>query len=149
MNKNQIVHQERKEYWRELIKQCDASGQTQQEWCQENKVCSASLSRWRNQIWREEEAEKEFAAIREEHCFVEIKQEETSATEIEAVTLRAGEKAPTVRNMNQAKRIRYNQEEPRLIQPDAVIGYREYMVGVYEHTSTQVLQKVMEVLKYA
>ena len=56
MNKNQIVHQERKEYWRELIKQCDASGQTQQEWCQENKVCSASLSRWRNQIWREEEA---------------------------------------------------------------------------------------------
>jgi len=80
---------------------------------------------------------------------VEIKQEETSATAIEAVTLRAGEKAPTVRNMNQAKRIRYNQEEPRLIQPDAVIGYREYMVGVYEHTSTQVLQKVMEVLKYA
>ena len=149
MNKTEMVHNERKEYWRELITRCDASGKNQKDWCQENGICSTSMSKWRNVIWREEEAEKEFAAVREERCFVEIKQEETSATAIKAVTLRADEKAPTVRSSNQAKRIRYSQEEPRLIQPDAVIGCREFVIGVYEHTSTELLQKVVEVLRYA
>ena len=73
MNKVEQYHNERKEYWRNLINQCDASGKLQKDWCQENGVSNTSMSKWRNQIWREEEAEKEFAAAREEHCFVEIK----------------------------------------------------------------------------
>ena len=148
MNKNQMVHQERQEYWRELIKQCDASGHTQQEWCQENKVCSASLSRWRNQIWREEEAEKEFAAAREEHSFVEIKavpNEDSNEGKGLILTRRAGKRVST----KQARPIRQESIEPRLMKPDAIIGYREYMIGVYEDTSDQLLRKVVEVLRYA
>ena len=148
MNKNEQVHNERKEYWRELIRQCDSSGQTQQDWCRENKVCSASLSRWRNQIWREEEAEKEFAAAREEHCFVEIKAEaDENSNEERGLTLtRKKEKRI---NAKMAKQIRQEANEPRLMKPDAIIGYREYMIGVYEDTSDRLLRKVVEVLRYA
>ena len=148
MNKNQIVHLERKEYWRGLIKQCDASGQTQQEWCQENKVCSASLSRWRNQIWREEEAEKEFAAAREEHCFVEIKAG-VSDSDNKGKELIQARKAEKHVSTKQIKQSMPKSAEPHLIKPDAIIGYREYMIGVYEDTSEQLLRKVVEVLRYA
>ena len=127
MNKNEMVHLERKEYWRNLIQQCDASGQAQQDWCKEHSVCAASLSRWRNQIWREEEAD--------------------SGKESKSVS--TNKKASGVRNTSQAKQIRYSQEEPHLIKPDAIIGCREFVIGVYEHTSVQLLQKVVEVLKYA
>ena len=149
MNKTEMIHKERKEYWRGLIKRCDASGVNQKDWCHENGICSTSMSKWRTVIWREEEAKKEFAAAREERCFVEIKQKEEETTATEAVTLSVSKKAPVVRNTSQAKQIRYSQAEPRLIQPDAVIGCREYVIGVYEHTSAELLQKVMEVLKYA
>lgn len=70
MNKNVAIHLERKEYWRTIIKQCDASGQLQQDWCRENKVSATSLSKWRTVIWREEE--KEYAAAKEERAFVEM-----------------------------------------------------------------------------
>ena len=148
MNKNEMVHLERKEHWRSLIQQCEASGQTQQDWCKEHRVCSASLSRWRTQIWREEEAEKEFAAAREERCFVEMTSEmNQDKEEVKELTVtRKSEKRVCTRPSRQPCQ---EVAEPRLAKPDAIIGYREYMVGVYEHTSNQVLQKVMEVLKYA
>ena len=149
MNKNEMVHLERKEYWRNLIQQCDASGQAQQDWCKEHSVCAASLSRWRNQIWREEEAEKEIAAAREERCFVEILPETAEDSGKESKSVSTNKKASGVRNTSQAKQIRYSQEEPHLIKPDAIIGCREFVIGVYEHTSVQLLQKVVEVLKYA
>ena len=147
MNKNEMYHNERKEYWRDLISRCDASGMNQQEWCQENHVCSTSMSKWRNVIWREEEAEKEFAAAREERAFVEIKLKQP-ARDNKAVTPFANHTVNTIRDSQQAKPIRSRQETSSLRTPDAVIGYREYMVGVYEHTPCQVLQKVLEVLKY-
>ena len=150
MNKNHAIHLERKEHWRALIKQCDASGQTQQDWCKENQVCNASLSRWRNQIWREEEAEKEFAAAREERSFVEItpklynKENNDGGKAVEATT--TCEKRVTIR---QPEPVRAEATEPRLIKPDAIIGYHEYTIGVYEDTTEQLLRKVMEVLRYA
>ena len=49
----------------------------------------------------------------------------------------------------QARQIRQEASEPRLMKPDAIIGYREYMIGVYEDTSDQLLRKVVEVLRYA
>ena len=75
MNMEEQIHNVRKEYWRTLIRQCDASGKLQKDWCQENGICSTSMSTWRSQLRREEAAEKEFAAAKEEHCFVEIKAE--------------------------------------------------------------------------
>lgn len=48
MNKTEMIHNERKEYWRELITRCDASGMNQRDWCQENNICSTSMSKWRN-----------------------------------------------------------------------------------------------------
>ena len=148
MNKIEQIHNERKEYWRELIKQCDASGLSQQDWCKDNNVCVASMSKWRNQIWREEEAEKEFAAAREEHCFVEIKTvPDEDSNEGNGLTLaRKTEKRVSTK---QSRPIRQETEEPRLMKPDAIIGYREYMIGVYEDTSDQLLRKVVEVLRYA
>ena len=149
MNKTEMIHNERKEHWRGLIKRCDASGQTQQDWCRENDVCFASMSKWRNTIWREEEAEKEFAAAREERCFVEIIPEAADDSGKGAKSLSTNKKASAVRNTSQAKKSRYSQGEPHLIKPDAIIGCREFVIGVYEHTSAQLLQKVVEVLKYA
>lgn len=148
MNRSELIHNERKEYWRELIRQCDASGQMQRDWCQENGICSTSMSKWRNQIWREEEAEKEFAAIREEHCFVEIKAAQgEDRNDGKGLTLtRKTEKRVSTK---QARQIRQEASEPRLMKPDAIIGYREYMIGVYEDTSDQLLRKVVEVLRYA
>ena len=134
MNRVEMVHNERKEHWRGLIAQCEASGMTQQEWCRENQVCNASMSKWRTTIWREEIAQKEFAAVQEEHCFVEV----TVAPESEsstATTLPAQKKSGN-RNHVTRQTAQHNQSEaPQLMKPDAVIGYREFMVGVYEHTS--------------
>ena len=148
MNKVEQYHNERKEYWRSLINQCNASGKSQIEWCQENGICNASMSKWRTKIWREEEAEKEFAAAREEHCFVEIKAvPEGDSNEGKGLTLtRKTEKRVSTK---QSRPILQETEEPRLMKPDAIIGYREYMIGVYEDTSDQLLRKVVEVLRYA
>ena len=148
MNRSEMFHNERKEYWRELIRQCDASGQMQRDWCQENGICSTSMSKWRNQIWREEEAEKEFAAAREEHCFVEIKAEQNeSSDEEKGITL--NRKTENRISTKQAKAIRQEVIGPHLMKPDAVIGYGKYMIGVYEDTSEQLLRKVVEVIRYA
>ena len=148
MNKVEQYHNERKEYWRNLINQCDASGKLQKDWCQENGICSTSMSKWRNQIWREEEAEKEFAAAREEHCFVEIKAApDEDSNEGKGMTLtRKTEKRVRAKQTGPVKQ---EANEPRLMKPDAIIGYREYMIGVYEDTSDQLLRKVVEVLRYA
>ena len=150
MNKTEQIHNERKEYWRNLINQCDASGKLQKDWCQENGICSASMSKWRNQIWREEEAEKEFAAARarEEHCFVEIKAEvnDSSNEGKGLIPARKTEKCVSTKQVNQSMPAA---AESRLIKPDAIIGYQEYMIGVYEDTSEQLLRKVVEVLRYA
>ena len=148
MNKTEMFHNERKEYWRELITRCDASGLNQRDWCLENNICSTSMSKWRNTIWREEEAEKEFAAAREERAFVEMKVNQTE-NEGGAKELIVGKKEVCAQSTVKAKPIRYSQEAGSIMKPDAVIGYLDYMVGVYEHTSCQVLQKIMEVLKYA
>ena len=147
MNKTEQVHNERKEYWRRQIALCDASDKNQKEWCLENGICSTSMSKWRNQIWREEEAEKEFAAAREEHCFVEIKAvPEGDSNEGKGMTLtRKTEKRVSTK---QSRPILQETEEPRLMKPDAIIGYREYMIGVYEDTSDQLLRKVVEVLRH-
>ena len=141
MNKNEMVHLERKEYWRNLIQQCDASGQAQQDWCKEHSVCAASLSRWRNIIWREEEAEREITAAREERCFVEMTSEISKDKEgnKELTLIRKSEKRVSTKPTRQ---LLQEVVEPRLAKPDVIVGYREYMVGVYEHTSSQVLQKV-------
>lgn len=148
MNKTEQIHNERKEYWRSLINQCDASGKLQKDWCQENGICSTSMSSWRRRIWREEEAEKEFAAAREEHCFVEIKATpDEDRNEGKGLTLtRRTEKRVSTK---QARSIHPETEEPRLMKPDAIIGFREYMIGVYDDTSDQLLRKVVEVLRYA
>ena len=147
MNRVEQVPNERKEYWRRQIVLCDASDKTQKEWCLENGICSTSMSKWRNQIWREEEAEKEFAAAREEHSFVEITPEENKAYEAKELTVtRKAEKQVSTKQIRQSGQ---TAEEPRLVKPDAIIGYREYMIGVYENTSEQLLRKVVEVLRYA
>ena len=148
MNKTEMVHNERKEYWREQITRCDASGMSQRDWCRENNICSTSMSKWRNTIWREEEAEKEFAANREERAFVEIKanQVEDEGQEKELIV---SKKEVCAQSTVKAKPIRYSQEVQSMMKPDAVIGYRDYMIGVYEHTSSQVIRNIMEVLKYA
>lgn len=176
MNKVQLIHNERKEHWRKLIEQCDASGKTQQEWCQENHVCMGSLSKWRRTIWREEEAWKELGRIHEanqetameseqklpsekqpeENSFVEVSADLCSgsgeaAVEVVEVAI-PKERSITGSKRKEANRTKVSQyvtEAPSLMRPDAVIGYRDYMVGVYEHTSSQVLQKVMEVLQHA
>ena len=148
MNKVEQIHNERKEYWRNLINQCDASGLTQQEWCQANSVCYASMSKWRNQIWREEEAEKEFAAAREEHCFVEIRAD-VNERDNKGKGLISASKTEKRVSTKQVKQSMPEVAEPHLIKPDAIIGYRDYMIGVYEDTSEQLLRKVVEVLRYA
>ena len=148
MNMEEQIHNVRKEYWRTLIRQCDASGKLQKDWCQENGICSTSMSTWRSQLRREEAAEKEFAAAKEEHCFVEIKAEtEDNINEGKALTL--SDKAEKCVRPQQAKEKAHESGETRLMKPDAVIGYREYMIGVYEDTSEQLLRKVVEVLRYA
>ena len=146
MNKTEEIHNERKEYWRELIRQCDTSGKLQKDWCQENGICSTSMSKWRNQIWREEEAEKEFAAAREEHCFVEIKADVSESDNKGLIPARKTEKRVSTKPVKQSMP---EAAEPHLIKPDAIIGYRDYMIGVYEDTSEQLLRKVVEVLRYA
>ena len=107
------------------------------------------MSKWRNVIWREEEAEKEIAVAREERCFVEIIPEAADDSGKESKSVSTNKKASGVRNTSQSKQIRYSQEEPHLIKPDAIIGCREFVIGVYEHTSAQLLQKVVGILKYA
>ena len=94
------------------------------------------------------EAEKELAAIREERAFVEIKanQVEDEGREKELIV---SKKEVCAQSTVKAKPIRYSQEVQSMMKPDAVIGYRDYMIGVYEHTSSQVIRKIMEVLKYA
>jgi len=149
MNKVEAVHLERKEYWRALIKRCDASGQLQQDWCKENNVCATSMSKWRRTIWREEEAEKEFAAAREEQAFIDITTELAQEKDSERKELTTTRKVKKASVTHAVQPHQDNGETPRMMTPDAVIGYRDYMIGVYEHTSSQVLQKVMEVLKYA
>ncbi len=147
MNKTEQVHNERKEYWRRQIALCDASDKNQKEWCQENGICSTSMSKWRNQIWREEEAEKELAVAREEHSFVEITPGVNKAHEAKELTI--ARKVEKQVSAKQARQIRQTAEESRLVKPDAIIGFREYMIGVYENTSEQLLRKVVEVLRYA
>lgn len=87
MNRVEQFHNERKEYWRSQIALCDASDKNQKEWCLENGICSTSMSKQRNQIWREEEAEKEFATAREEHSFVEITPGVNKAHEAKELTV--------------------------------------------------------------
>ena len=129
MNKVEQYHNERKEYWRNLINQCDASGKLQKDWCQENGVSNTSMSKWRNQIWREEEAEKEFAATREEHCFVEIKAApDEDSNEGKGMTLTRKTKKRV--SAKQTSPVRQEANEPQVMKPDAIIGYREYMIGV-------------------
>ena len=148
MNKTEQIHNERKEYWRDLIQQCDSSGLKQQEWCQENGICNTSMSKWRRVIWREEEAEKEIAAAREEHCFVEIKAD-PDEKDNEEKALAPGKRAKKCVSKKQTKQNQQEANEPRVMKPDAIIGYREYMIGVYEDTSDKLLRKVVEVLRYA
>ena len=153
MNKVEAVHLERKEHWRKLINECDASGLTQQAWCIAHGVCQGSLSKWRRQIWREEEAEEEFAAAREERSFVQItdKVKEEDKEMKELAHTREEAKAVSREQVQPIQPIQpvHQEEELHLVKPDAIIGFRDYMVGVYEHTSAQLLQKVMEVLRYA
>lgn len=167
MTRQQEIHQERKEHWRRLIRECEASGMLQQDWCKAHQVCCASLSRWRTQIWREEEAEKEFALMRASHkeermesiSSSEGRLEETSFVEMNAVLTKADDKTGFYSGeqdsgidkgrVSISQKDRSRGEIPKILTPDAVIGYRDYMVGVYEHTSSQVLHKVMEVLQYA
>ena len=167
MNKVQMIHMERKEHWRKLIEQCDTSGKSQQEWCAENHVCMCSLSKWRRTIWREEEAWKELGQVyaenreaekkvcaekrAEENSFVEMNVDLSQAEPGTEVAIQK-ERTVSISQEKGTKGTKANQcvtEAPSLMRPDAVIGYREYMVGVYEHTSSQVLQRVMEVLQHA
>ena len=149
MNRAEAVHLERKEYWKNLIKQCDDSGQLQQDWCRENNVCSTSMSKWHTTIWREEEAEKEFEVAREERAFVEMTAELAQEKDSERKELATTRKIKKASITGAVRPLQTSEGTPRMMTPDAVIGYRDYMIGVYEHTSSQVLQKIIEVLKYA
>ena len=183
MNKVEMFHLEKKEFWRNRIAQYAASGKPLQEWCKENGVSTGSMNRWRMIIWREEEAEKEIATNRkkqrkeiaeeaaeqvtieenhtrkeegtnsedeqEEHVFVEISPEMTEGRN--AVTIMMQENISSMRSKRATETQRiYNTRESRQISPpDAIVGYRDYVIGVYEHTSSQVLEKIVEVLRYA
>ncbi len=151
MNKVEQIHHERKEYWRGQIAECDASGKGQKVWCQEHGICSTSMSTWRRRIWREEEAEKELAAVKEENSFVEIKAatDEDNENNNEGKGLTRTRKTEKRISTKQAKENGREENEPRIMKPDAIIGYREYMIGVYEDTSDQLLRKVVEVLRHA
>ncbi len=148
MNKMEQIHHERKEYWRGQITECDASGKGQKVWCQEHGICSTSMSTWRRRIWREEEAEKELAAVKEEQSFIEIKASaDEDGNEGKGLTLTR--ETENRISTNQAKENRREANEPRIMKPEAIIGYREYMIGVYEDTSDQLLRRVVEVLRHA
>ena len=183
MNKIELVHQERKEFWRGRLAQYAASGKSLDEWCKENGVCQSSMNRWRLIIWREEEAAQEIEAnrewrrkksaeqtigslasdedagrnaqmenqekVREENSFVEISP--VPAEGEETVTIISCEKMPRTRSKRKSTtQKRDNKGETRQIAaPDAIVGYRDYVIGVYEHTSSQMLQKIVEVLRYA
>lgn len=148
MNKMEQIHHERKEYWRGQIAECDASGKGQKVWCKEHGICSTSMSTWRRRIWREEEAEKELAAVKEEHSFVEIKVA-VDKDNNEGKGMTRTRKTEKRISTKQAKENRWETKEPRIMKPDVIIGYQEYMIGVYEDTSDQLLRKVVEVLRHA
>ena len=140
------IHNVRKEYWRGQIALCEASGKNQRDWCRENGICATSMSTWRNRIWREEEAEKNYAVSQEESCFVEITSKLNGRKETKEM---AAQKPTQYTDTKSGKPIQEVPLEPRLMKPVAVIGYHEYMVGVYETTSRQLIQTIMEVLRDA
>ncbi len=89
--------------------------------------------------------------IKEEQSFVEIKAatDEDNENDNEGKGLTLIRKAENRISTNQAKEKRREANEPRIMKPEAIIGYREYMIGVYEDTSDQLLRKVVEVLRHA